>query len=291
MVMKIFFFALFLMVLPVVFADNQTHETVTLTAPENHTILYNDTGTNDTHLFPIACLDVSVPDVVCSVDRTLGFGETYTKDENSCDLKFTCPSCEEVRFENVTYRTRWRIETTDDTFTITYLNNDENRTFTKSGLFDLETEFKVQCPEHGDSDDDEPVTPLNITDSEFLTFCLQPFGKYGDQLTTINNQYLTSISSKDETIGSLSSSNTNLAGDLGSCEQQLNGYDELVTEHEEVADNLQVCELQLSETKEELAVKQNRSTWLVIHLIIDALVLFVFANIKLYKKHTKGEDS
>lgn len=261
-----------LIILPSVYAE-VNHETTTLTAPDNYTITYNDTGTNETHLFPLACLVNETLGPIqnkCEIERTLSHGETFDKEDNYCDVRFTSPVCDipELK-DNITYNIRWRVEAQDDNFQITYLNEGFNKTFSRGGNFELETEFEIACPDVGERGyDDGFDDPFNITDSQFLNYCLKPFGNYGRQLTDLNTFYTKAISTKDSKLTDLSASNMNLASDLASCEEFSNTIhaantqrDEMKQEHMEMENSLNNCnEESLTLNKE----ASGKTLWVVL---------------------------
>jgi len=269
-------------ILPSVFAVNVTHDQVDLLAPVNFTIGYNDTGTNDTHLFPIACMQEEISIGKCEVERTLSFGETYVKDDDFCDIRFTSQSCNIQDVANITHIVRWSIVGNENNIIIENLNNNDLRSYSRDEKFNFETEFTVQCPAF---DERGEPKPLNITDDQFRTYCLEPFGKYGENLGRLNDRYTSSIEGKDETIGSLSASNTNLARDLGSCEVEQNLFAALKTENEETNRLLNTCQAALIAKNQELTGRNITSTLFWVETIALILGIFIYLLYRMTKKH------
>lgn len=277
---------LLILLIPIAYATEVNHTITELQSPINWTIGYNDTGDNNTHLFPIWCKDdlsTVISTGKCDVTRTLNFGETYVKDDANCDISFGCPSCIAATVANTTHIVRWSIEGNDHNIIVKNLNNNDTRSYSRESNFDIETEFTVTCPDVGDADCDE-ADPLNITDTQFMNYCVRPFGNYGDNLNRLNDRYAISVEGKDQKIIDLSSSNIILAGDLGGCEEQLNGFEALKIEHETTKDELRTCSKNLITANEDA---DKKGFWQLSFWILIGINLFIALEMRLKKSERK----
>jgi len=277
-------------------AEDVLHSNTTLFAPSF--FLLNHSQNNLTHVFPLNCLldngsNSSCPSFSrCEVERTLNAGETYIKEDDVCDLRFACDECSCDNFENLTHFVRWRVERDGEWVRITYLNENDTRSYRLSDLPSFEAEYAVNCPDlQGFGNEASEWEPVNITKDQFYWYCLEPFGEFGNvlkDLTFSNNEF------QGKLAGDLSAaleSNKVLAEENGRLKQQILDYDSCRADllncegdHESLRESLAGCETELVEVVSKEGVK-SFVFWFVI--IVDVLALVV-AGMWYIFKHFSG---
>jgi hypothetical protein len=261
--------------------DNEA--VIDLYPPEFYIVNYND-SINESYFINVTCnsnsTNVSCTNQKCEVERTLGFGETYIKDTDECNLDIRCPSeseCAEVN--NVSYKIHWRLYADEEEACVYYMNDNWTKCYPRDDDdYDYEKEFTISCPDVSETCDDtynyKNWNPLNVTEDQWYYVC----GRALENTMNSFNIATTSMSdyTKEVTLnnGILTESNRALAEENGGMKAKVEQYEQCINDKIECEDREQELKDKIDKLKQREYENKFGTFFFWLILIINILVLF-----------------
>ena len=264
---KKWIFGLFMLLfLQFAFADEMYIDPINMTAPSNSTYNYTLLGTN--YFLGINCFsNCTVCNTTnttdyngsCEIDRTLEHGETYVRDSESCNIKASCPSCNEYIPENVTHKINFKINVSNESIDIYLEQNNQSWSTAMNSIRYIENEMTFECPKTDECEDKQydSILPPNFSRDEYYAYCFKPIADGAMNQIEMANSFVNYTQAIATKYATCSESNKNLAQRNGKLEEQIGNIEQVKSENIKLKDNAEILNQKISNYKYELSTSDT----------------------------------